>query len=233
MMWQRLNHPLTDETPQYGSNPPVHAELASSIKSGAASNTHIIRLHNHSGTHIDAPRHFRDDGLTVADFPDDFWVFEKIYLLDLLKEPDMLISAEDVERHSDSIEACELILIRTGHERYRSLDPNRYRLHNPGIAPEAAHLIRSYKHLRAVGIDTISVTPYQNRVLGRETHRAFFDAQYSDEFILIEDLHLEDIGPPDVVIIEPVFRMAIDATPVIAMATYKSIEGVTDGAVYM
>ena len=224
MKWQRLNHPLTDKTPQYGGNPPVQAELASSIKSGAASNTHIIQLHNHSGTHVDAPRHFRDDGLTVAEFPEDFWIFEKIFLLDLLKEPEMLISVEDVELHSDSIEACELILIRTGHERYRTSDPDRYRLHNPGIAPEAAQLLRSYKHLHAVGIDTISVTPYQNRMLGRETHRVFFDARYSDEFILIEDLHLENIVAPDVVIVEPVFRMAIDATPVIVMATYKSIE---------
>lgn len=190
MKWQRLNHPLTDKSPQYGSNPPVQAELATSIQSGAASNTHIIHLHNHSGTHVDAPRHFRDDGLTVADFPEDFWVFEKIFLLDLPKKPDMLITAEDIEQHHKNIKACELLLIRTGYERYRSSTPDFYRFHNPGITPEAARVLRSY----------------------------------SDEFILIEDLHLAGIKPPDVVILEPVFRMAIDATPVIVVAVYKSVK---------
>jgi len=218
--WKMFNHPLTDTSPQYGNNPPIRVESLSNIQSGAASNTHMIHLHNHSGTHIDAPRHFRDDGLAIADFPEDFWQFEEIFLLDLPKEADALIAADDIEQHHGSIGACELLLIRTGHERYRDSDPDRYRLHNPGITPEAAHLLRTYKQLRAVGIDIISVTPYQNRVLGRMTHQAFFDARYGNEFILIEDLHLAGVEPPDVVLIEPVFKMAIDGSPAIVMAIY-------------
>lgn len=220
MRWRLLNHPLTEETPQYGTNPTVQAESISSISSGATSNTHMLHLHNHSGTHVDAPRHFRKDGLTIADFPRDFWHFERVFLLDLTKEANALISAEEIERHRQDIEGCELLLIRTGYERYRSPAPERYWLHNPGFTPEAAHALRSHRHLLAVGVDLISISPYQNPVLGREAHRAFFDSRYADEFILVEDLRLAGIETPDTVIIEPVFKMSIDATPVVVIALY-------------
>ena len=221
MRWRFLAHPLTEETPRYGTNSPVQAELIGSISSGATSNTHMLHLHNHSGTHVDAPRHFRKDGLAIADFPGDFWYFEKVFLLDLPKEADVLISTKEIEGHRQDIEGCELLLIRTGYERYRSSEPERYRLHNPGFTPEAAHALRSHRQLLAVGVDLISITPYQNRALGREAHRAFFDSCYADEFILIEDLHLAGIETPDTVIIEPVFKMSIDATPVVAIALYE------------
>ena len=218
MKWQLLSHPLTDVSPQYGSNPAVRAELINGISSGATSNTCMFHLHSHSGTHVDAPRHFREDGLTVADFPEGFWHFDRVLLLDLPIEADMLIGAREIEEHGQGLSECELLLIRTGYEHCRASAPERYCRHNPGFTPEAAHALRRHRQLLAVGVDLISISPYQSRALGREAHRAFFDSSYASEFVLIEDMHLSGLKSPGIVIVEPVFHMPVDATPVVVVA---------------
>jgi arylformamidase len=229
MTLQLLSHPLTDKSPLYGTNPAIQAELINSISAGATSNAHMIHLHNHSGTHVDAPRHFKEDGLTISDFPEKFWHFKRVMLLDIPKKADMLISSEEIEQHRQDIEGCELLLIRTGVESYRSSEPDRYRFHNPGFAPAAAHALRKYQQLRAIGVDLISITAYQNRTLGREAHHAFFDARYSSRFVVIEDLHLAGVQCPDIVLIEPVFRMPIDASPAVIVAIYELPDWIRKG----
>lgn len=220
MRYQLLSHHLADNSPVYGGNPRVKAEPSSSIARGAACNACMVHLHNHSGTHIDAPRHFREDGLTIADFADDFWHFDNVLLLDIPKEMNTLITAEEIDKYHQDIKRCELLLIRTGFEQYRVSDSDTYRLYNPGFTPEAASALRNHKRLRAVGVDLISISPYQNRALGQEAHRALFASSHSGEFILLEDVHLAGIRSPDMVIVEPIFRMLIDASPVVIVATY-------------
>lgn len=220
MRYQLLSHPLTGNSPLYGKNPCVRAEPSSSIASGAASNAYMLHLHNHSGTHVDAPRHFREEGLTIADFADDFRHFDSVLLLNVPKEMNTLITAEDIKGHHQDIRRCELLLIRTGFEQYRVSDSDTYRLYNPGFTPEAASALRKHKRLRAVGVDLISIGPYQNRALGQKAHHAFFASGHSDEFVLLEDVHLVGIRSPDKVIVEPIFRMLIDASPVVIVATY-------------
>ncbi len=221
MRCQLLSHPLTSNSPLYGESPRVKAKLSSSIASGAACNAYMLYLNDHSGTHADAPRHFRDAGLTIADFADDFWYFDSILLLDVPKEMNALITAEDINVYHQDIERCQLLLVRTGFERYRVSDSEIYRLYNPGFTAEAAWALRKHRQLRAVGVDLVSISPYQNRAVGREAHRAFFAPVPGDEFVLLEDVHLAGIRCPDRVIVEPIFRMPIDASPVVIVATYE------------
>lgn len=227
MRYVPLHYPLDAATPVYGDNPRPEVRYLSRIGAGAPGNASVVSLHSHTGTHVDAPRHFRDDGLTMADFTPGFWTFGRVGLIDVPAGRDRLVTPEDLRPHAAAIGQCDLLLIRTGHGKCRSIDPDVYRLHGPGISPEAARELRKYPGLRAVGVDTISVTAYQDRPRGREAHRAFFGRAYPAEFVLIEDMRLDGIGRPDTVVVEPFFRMMLEASPAIVLA-YYDIAGMVD-----
>ena len=48
--------------PTWPGHPPFELELLRSIASGASSNVSRLSMSVHGGTHVDAPRHFFDDG---------------------------------------------------------------------------------------------------------------------------------------------------------------------------
>lgn len=217
----KLSHYLTNKTPLYGSTPAMKSETFTDLTKGDSSNTHIVQVHNHTGTHVDVAFHFRADGKKISDYPDQLWTFDRVMIADVPKLPDSMVSVDDIGRYESAIKNCDVLLIRTGHEKYRNDDPDTYRLHGPGIAPELALRLRSHENLRAVGIDAISVTSFQHRQLGRETHRNFFSPEFPDNFMLIEDMHLAGIPDIDQLIIEPYFWTGIDGSPVTILATSK------------
>ena len=57
-----LSYYIDSSSPVYGNTPAPQIIQNSSISSGDTSNTFYLKLHNHTGTHIDAPYHFQKDG---------------------------------------------------------------------------------------------------------------------------------------------------------------------------
>ncbi|HMB44558.1 MAG TPA: cyclase family protein, partial [Candidatus Methanoperedens sp.] len=60
-----LSYPINEISPMYGSAPPPTFKPYSQIVKGDTSNSLIISIHNHTGTHIDAPKHFIDNGKSI------------------------------------------------------------------------------------------------------------------------------------------------------------------------
>jgi len=56
------------------SDPVVEISKYKGIRKGGSSNVSLLKLGSHTGTHIDAPRHFFDDGITVDTMPADVMV---------------------------------------------------------------------------------------------------------------------------------------------------------------
>ncbi|MGH7689756.1 MAG: cyclase family protein, partial [Gemmatimonadaceae bacterium] len=67
----------------YPGNPEIRIELQRSIVNGASFNVSRIDFGSHTGTHVDAPRYFFDDGVGIDAVP-----------LDVLMGP-ALVSAVD------------------------------------------------------------------------------------------------------------------------------------------
>ena len=67
------------------------------IKDGAPSNVTRWLIGSHTGTHIDAPRHFIDDGLTVDQLPIETFV-GRTRVMDMTHIGDRTITAEDIEK---------------------------------------------------------------------------------------------------------------------------------------
>lgn len=66
-----ISLPVFDGMPVYPGDPEVRVEAVSCIEEGADTNLSLLRFGSHTGTHVDAPRHFLKEGLTVDRLPLD------------------------------------------------------------------------------------------------------------------------------------------------------------------
>jgi arylformamidase len=114
----------------------------------------------HSGTHMDAPYHFLEDGATVDRIPPEQLVGPAV-VLDVRKEVDgTIISAKALAKRWPRKAHPDFVLLRTDWSQYRA--PTKHYLYDfPGITPEAAEWLVQ-KSLKGVGTDTLGIDPYSN-----------------------------------------------------------------------
>jgi len=140
-MYLLLSYRLKEETIGYGGKRGFYNKIYKSIKNNDSSNSSIWEMNNHIGTHIDCPRHFFIDGLSITDYPVDNWMVsgEKIQLIDahLTKPP--LIGIQDVNKKIIN-KNVELLLIKTGYCYKRKYV--KYWNSNPSLSPTFAKWIR-------------------------------------------------------------------------------------------
>ncbi len=197
--WIFLSHQLNAATPTYGDRGGFKLDSASRIADGATSNSMLLVLPNHVGTHIDCPRHFFDDGHTVTDVPASQWVFVSPLVLDIPKGPAEIITAADVKKAlerftPDRVNRAEALLVRTGFEKLRGT--RDYWEKNPGVGADLGTWLReNVPHVRLLGLDTLSVTSWQHRELGRVAHRSLMSPQAPGRpLILLEDASFQGVN---------------------------------------
>jgi kynurenine formamidase len=127
----------------------------------------------HGGTHMDAPIHFAEGGLTVDQIPIERHIGPgfKISVADkVANDNDYRITAADIQAWEKSkgrsIEPGAIVLIHTGWGKFwgdrkqymgtDSMEENAER-HFPGIARDAAEFLASDRKVSMVGIDTASL----------------------------------------------------------------------------
>jgi len=125
-MWIQLSFILSVDTPVFPGCPPVEVRAFSSLSRGDCSNTFSINFYNHSGTHMDAPRHFYNDGKAITDFRFSEFVYENPIVVNIPKQESELIMESDLLKYFDIIKEADLLLIRTGFTKFRSSEPLKY-----------------------------------------------------------------------------------------------------------
>jgi kynurenine formamidase len=126
----------------------------------------------HGGTHLDAPIHFHDGGVTADALPLERLIAPAVVIdvtAQAAADPDYRLSVADVEafeRAHGRIERGEIVLLRTGWgarwpERRRYLGDDTpgdaTKLHFPAYGAEAAELLVSGRGVAALGLDTASL----------------------------------------------------------------------------
>jgi len=212
----KLSYDIHEGMPVYpGTEVPVISK-DKSIKNGDSCNTYSLRLSNHTGTHIDAPRHFFDNGQAIADYQLEELIFDKPYLLDSPKQEGEGVSVEDLD-NQEGLENCDILLLRTGFGDRRQSDPDCYMQKGPFITPEAAEWIRINRpNIRCIGIDCLSVSSYTKRTLGKDTHQILLGKRSScaPAVLILEDLRIPDeAGDVDEIICLPLFIRGVDSAP--------------------
>jgi len=218
-----ISYPLNAKSPLYPNTPSPVIHPLCSMGQGNSTNTSSIIFSTHSGTHIDAPRHFINKGKTIADYLTIDNTFYPTYCIDLPKLISFKITIEDIESSISQIWDAEALLIRTNWHSIRSEDPEWYCNDHPWISPEIPEFLREHcPHLRLFGIDQISVSSVLHRTDGHLCHRNFLA---DDKTILIlEDINLSDsrVNGSFRLHIYPFMIEEIDGVPVIALVEIEA-----------
>ena len=138
-----------ERLPVYPGDPPVVRWRYRTLENAPYEAT-LISCGSHTGTHVDAPRHFIPDGLDVAGLP-----------LDVLCGPARLVDlrSENPSITASTLEGLQLagverLLLRT----VRTDDPEQSPTRSCSfLTPDAGRYLREATSVRLVGIDTLSI----------------------------------------------------------------------------
>lgn len=186
-----LSYVLDENTLTYGNRNKFNIYKKSSISNGDIANDSFIETTVHIGTHIDMPYHFYENGQTIEDFEVEYFYFENILFLEL-NPSNLVINDEliDLLKKINNKENYDSIIVKTGICYNRNKEV--FWKENYGFYPEVAYYIReNFPKVRIFGFDSISVSSFANRMVGREAHRAFLNPE--NPILLIEDMDLRNI----------------------------------------
>jgi len=213
-----LSHFINLKTPSYCDSGIIEINTDRNIDNGDICNSSIIRLSNHTGTHIDCPYHFDQSGAKISDYEICDLIFKKPTLIDLSDITDHYISINDIDKHKFDIIDKDLILLRTGFERFRN--EKKYMFDNPIVKAEVFYYLReNFPAVKAIGVDTISISGYNDREAGRAAHRAALCV--NPRILLIEDMKLNALSTKTkllTVFAAPIFIENMDAAPATVFA---------------
>lgn len=223
MKYLRLSYDLTLDGPLPPGIPSPHLEQISDIARGDVSNVFVLTLTNHSGTHVDAPRHFIVDGLPIGDFEPAEFVFARPVVCDVSLGDAEMVQPAHLAPHAGRIATADLLLIRTGYAARRRDDPERYRTVSPGFSAAGARYLRDrFPALRGVGLDTVSLACIAHVAEGIEAHRILLGGP-GRRFLIIEDMNLEhDLTTLRQVIVLPLLVKGWDSGPCTILGLIES-----------
>jgi len=173
--------PLDANLPSYPGNTPFTLEPIKRIAQGGSSNVSSIHLSAHSGTHVDAPRHFFDSGPGTEALALDM-LMGRTRVIELTTRK--AITAEDLSGF-DLSEDIRL-LIKTANSRLWGSP--EFHADYVGVGESAAkHLVEH--GIKVVGVDYLSVEALHTP--GAPAHHTLLGAGV----IVIEGLNLRDVEP--------------------------------------
>jgi len=152
-----LTHPLRNGMPVYPGDPSPSFKKYSTLQKNGVNLTKIT-MGSHTGTHLDAPRHFIRNGIGIDKIPPDRLIGEA-YVADLSRKPiGRGITSNDLRpKFEGKIARDDIAIVYTGcsnHWGEESIN-RRYTY----LAEDAANYLVS-KRVRAVGIDFLSVEKF-------------------------------------------------------------------------
>ena len=147
-----LSHAVVDGMPVYPGDPAVRITPATTI---GAHGYNVLHLHlgSQSGTHVDAPYHFLDDGARIDELPLELFLGPALVVDVRGKEPREAITWADLAPHAGHLGPDRRLVLHTGWDAYWGSE--RYVAH-PYLAGEAAERLVA-AGVRTIGIDALSL----------------------------------------------------------------------------
>ena len=167
----------------YPGNPAISITPQQAISQGAGANVSRVDFGSHTGTHVDALKHFFDDGPGVDAIP-----------LDLLMGPARLLAFDDsvtsigeAELAAHDLTGVTRLLLKTRNSAWLATGSTDFHPDYTYVSPDgAAYLVRA--GVKLVGVDYLSVEQFHS---GHHlTHRTLLGAG----IVIVEGLLLTE--PP-------------------------------------
>jgi arylformamidase len=180
-----ISLPIEPTMPVWPGDPKVAIRQMSSISQGDHANVSQIRMSVHTGTHIDAPRHFLADGKTVGEIPLEKLIGRALVLEISADIP--LITDAVLKTHPKAGLMSEIkkVLFKTQNSRILRDSPHEFIESYVGIDPSGASFLAE-RGLDLIGIDYFSVAPF-NQTL--EPHQILLGAA----IVLLEGINLLNV----------------------------------------
>ena len=166
----------------YPGNPPISITAQQAISQGAGANVSLLEMGSHTGTHVDAPKHFFDDGAGVDALS-----------LDVLMGPARLLAFEDTvmsigeaELRPHDLTGVTRVLLKTRNSAWLASASTEFHPDYTYVAPDGAEYLASLG-MQLVGVDYLSVEQFHSG--HHRTHRTLLQKG----IVIIEGLLLQDV----------------------------------------
>lgn len=147
-----LSHPVEDGMPVYPGDPVVRIEPATTIGAHGYNVLHV-RMGSQSGTHVDAPFHFLDDGARIDELPLGLFLAPAVIADVRGKESRAPIVWADLVPVADRLVPGRMLLLHTGWDAHWGTPDY---LGHPFLDADAAERIVA-AGIRTVGLDALSL----------------------------------------------------------------------------
>ncbi len=173
---------VSSDMPVWPGDVPVNLERVESIESGDGANVSRISMSVHTGTHVDAPDHFLNDGQSVEQLPLDILV-GRAYVLHL---PDVDLITAAVLQAADIPPRTRRVLFKTRNSDIWERGETVFQTDFVGISADGAEYLVD-RNVRLVGVDYLSVAPYK---ASRATHEILLKGGV----VVVEGLDLSQVS---------------------------------------
>ena len=196
-----ISLPIVSGGLTYPGNPPIEISPQQAIAQGGSANVSSVAFGSHTGTHVDAPKHFFDDGTTVDALP-----------LDVLMGPAMVVSFGDevmavgeAELRLHELKGHTRVLIATRNSKF--IRQREFVRDFTYLAPDGAAYLVSLG-VRLVGIDYLSIEQFHSG--HHRTHRTLLERG----IVIVEglDLSATPMGPYELRVL-PLRLAGLDGAP--------------------
>lgn len=180
-----ISLPITNDMVVWPGDPPVKLTRLSEIIKGEESNISHLQFCVHTGTHIDAPKHYIDEGKTTDLIPLEKLIGEALVIH---VDPDVDVISEEVLRShlkNDDIKKAKRILFHTRNSDEWSSKSNKFNENFVAIDTSGAKYLTELG-MDLIGIDYLSVAPFDDTL---DPHQIFL----LNEVVLLEGINLSNI----------------------------------------
>ena len=147
-----LSHDLTANTPVYPGDPVPSFSVATTINNEGY-NLFTVVLGSQSGSHVDAPYHFNNQGATVEKMDLKYFLGNGLIIDVAHKKRKEQITLEEIRKHEKAIESADIVLFKTNW--YKKAGTDEFYDH-PFLSKTGGEYLL-LKGIKTVGIDAINL----------------------------------------------------------------------------
>ncbi len=155
--WIDISVPLTDGMVHWPDDPSVEIKQILSMKKGDECNLTHLSMAAHTGTHMDAPSHFKKSGASIDKMPLTATI-GKARVIEITHNE--IITLEEIRPHR--IRKGERILFKTRNSKNR-WDNKPFKTNFVHLSTDAAQYLSDRK-VQTIGIDYLSIGGYDGNV---------------------------------------------------------------------
>lgn len=142
------------ESIDYPGDTPYQRKIVQTLENGDSCNLSEITMSAHAGTHVDAPKHFFEEGKTIDQFPVEKFLFNAVVV-----HVQNSVSVEPADLEGMTVKSGEAILFKTRNSTEGLIEQGVFEENFVYLAEKSADWCLQ-KEVGLVGIDYISIEKY-------------------------------------------------------------------------